>query len=168
MAYEIVMPRLGWTMERGSLAEWHKKDGEFVQAGEILFSVEAEKAMQEVEAFESGILRIPPNSPAPGVDVPVGTILGYLVQPDESTPFDALGTAKTPAPVSPPTAPVPIPTPSRPVAEAESSPGVSNAISPRARRVALELGVDWKRLTGSGKDGRIEERDVRAAASERR
>ena len=51
MAYEVVMPRLGWNMESGSLAEWLKRDGERVEAGEILFTVESDKAIQEVEAW---------------------------------------------------------------------------------------------------------------------
>jgi pyruvate dehydrogenase E2 component (dihydrolipoamide acetyltransferase) len=167
MAFEIVMPRLGWTMESGSVAEWHKRDGDFVQAGDILLSVEAEKAIQEVEAFESGILRIPPTSPAPGAPVPVGTLLGYLVAPGEPTPPTPLMSQATPArpgPV-PPQAPPPAPARREQGAGGGPSSGAGPAISPRARRVAHELGVEWQRLTGTGRDGRIEERDVRAAAA---
>ncbi len=165
MAFEIVMPRLGWTMESGSVAEWHKQDGDFVQAGDILFSVEAEKALQEVEAFESGILRIPPNSPALGETVPVGTLLGYLVAPGEPTPEVSQGTPGQPAPAPPQPPPAHAPARREQGAASEHSSGAGPAISPRARRVAQELGVEWQRLTGSGRDGRIEERDVRAAAA---
>ena len=56
MAFEVTMPRLGWSMEVGTLAGWHKKDGDRVEAGEILFTVEGDKALQEVEALESGVL----------------------------------------------------------------------------------------------------------------
>src|SRR5437763_16577275 len=90
------MPRLGWTMETGKVAEWLKKDGDAVRAGEILFTVEGDKALQEVEALESGILRLPPSS-APGSDVPVGTVLAYLVQPGEAAPFEPQAEAMDPA-----------------------------------------------------------------------
>src|SRR5512137_68893 len=89
MAFEIVMPRLGWNMESGALAAWRKQDGDPVQAGEILFEVESDKAIQEVEALESGILRIPPGSPALHEIVPVGALLAYLLRPGEPLPFAA-------------------------------------------------------------------------------
>ena len=62
MATEIRMPRLGWTMEEGTFGEWLKQDGESIKAGDFLFTVEGDKATQEVEAFDSGILRLPPNA----------------------------------------------------------------------------------------------------------
>ena len=64
MAYEVTMPRLGWTMEEGVFGEWLKQDGEEVKAGDLLFTVEGDKATQEVEVFESGILRLPQGAPA--------------------------------------------------------------------------------------------------------
>jgi pyruvate dehydrogenase E2 component (dihydrolipoamide acetyltransferase) len=165
MAFEITIPRLGWSMEVGTLAEWRKKDGDRVKAGEILFTVEGDKALQEVEALESGILRIPPDSPPPGQELPVGTLLAYILQPGEEVPFEDESIA-TPA----------LATASEPAAAAQSTLKGERlpvairtrdklpAISPRARRVAEELGVDWARLQGSGRTGRIVERDVRQAA----
>src|SRR5262245_11052638 len=88
MAVEIVMPRFGWTMEEGQLSEWLKKDGDQVNVGEVLFIVESDKALNEVESFESGILRIPPDSPALNSTVRVGTLLAYIVQPGERAPFE--------------------------------------------------------------------------------
>src|SRR5262245_50123113 len=82
------MPRLGWTMEQGVLVEWLKRDGDSVKAGDILFTVESYKAVNEVESFESGILRIPPDSPPPGSTLPVGGLLAYIVQPGEPAPFE--------------------------------------------------------------------------------
>ncbi len=87
MAFEVTMPRLGWNMEVGTLATWRKHDGETVAIGEILFEVESDKAVQELEALESGVLRIPPDSPVLGAQVPVGTVLAYLVKPGEAVPF---------------------------------------------------------------------------------
>ena len=80
-------------MESGRLAGWLKQDGEAVQVGEMLFSVEGDKAIQEVEALESGILRILPGAPGPEQDVPVGTLLGYICQPGETPPFEVPGTS---------------------------------------------------------------------------
>src|SRR4029078_1542185 len=88
MAVEIVMPRFGWTMEEGLLAEWTKHDGESIKAGDILFTVESDKALNEVESFETGILRIPPGAPQAGATVKVGALLAYVVQPGEAAPFE--------------------------------------------------------------------------------
>jgi pyruvate dehydrogenase E2 component (dihydrolipoamide acetyltransferase) len=161
MAFEVFMPRLGWNMETGSLAEWIKKDGDYVEAGEILFTVESDKAIQEVEALESGILRILPDSPPPGKEVPVGTLLAYLLKQGEPVPFEAktAATAAAPPPVGS------APAPEQQVSAGPRARRETPAISPRARRVATELGVDWTNLKGSGRSGRIAERDVRQAAA---
>ncbi len=165
MAIEIVMPKLGWTMEEGILDEWIKQDGDEVQPGDIIFVVESDKALQEIEAFDGGILRISPDAPPVGSTVKIGELLAYLVEPGEAPPFElakadkveqapvaaAIGLSKSPA-----TAPATKP--------AKRSRAGGPAISPRAKRVALELGVDWALLTGSGSGGRIIERDIRAAA----
>lgn len=162
MAIEIVMPKLGWTMEEGVLAEWIKKDGDTVKPGDILFTVESDKALQEIEAFDSGILRIPPDSPPPGSTVKVGGLLAYLVQPGESGPFET--GASQPAPGQQAAMAPKMTNPEiRPPLEKPNGKSMPS-ISPRARRVASELGVDWTRIQGSGRTGRIVERDIRAAA----
>jgi pyruvate dehydrogenase E2 component (dihydrolipoamide acetyltransferase) len=173
MAVELLMPRLGWTMEEGVFVEWLKQDGEQVQPGDLLYTIEGDKASSDVESFESGILRIPPDAPAPGTTLPVGTLLGYIVQPGEPAPFEtgdrrqetgdrrqeidngrSVNVARSP-----------IPDPRSPeIARSPISDPRSPAISPRARRVARELGVAWAALAGTGRTGRIVERDVRAAA----
>ncbi len=173
MASEVLLPRLGWSMEEGSLVEWVKHDGDMVRVGDIICRIEGDKAIDDVEAFDEGILRIPTNSPTAGQKVPVGTVLGYLVRPGEAAPVgngspgpsSALTAADTAHPdafpagndhaVSPPSS-----TPSTAMAI-----GVEPPISPRARRIASELQVDWTALKGSGRTGRIVERDVRAAAA---
>jgi pyruvate dehydrogenase E2 component (dihydrolipoamide acetyltransferase) len=137
-------------MDEGVFAGWLKPDGAPVRAGEAVFLLESEKATEQIECLESGVLRIPPNGPREGDRVAVGAVIGYLVQPEEAAPFER-GSAP-PAPAPPPTA-------------AREEEAVRPAISPRAKRVALELGVDWARLRGGGRTGRIRERDVRAAAS---
>jgi len=149
MPFEIVMPRLGWNMESGSLGQWLKADGETVEAGELLFTVEGDKATQEVEALESGTLYIPAGAPPPGQEVPVGTVLGYLLGPGETPPEsqgagqEALAAAQS---VTPGTLPV-TPTAMPPQREEQQAP----AISPRARRIAHELGLDWARALQEGR-----------------
>ena len=155
MPIEIVMPKLGWTMEEGVLAEWIKHDGDHVEPGDLLFAVESDKALQEVEAFDSGILRIPPNSPPVGSTIPVGGLLAYLIPPDENNgTVPVVNTAAPSAPVE--RAAIA----QSPRAQATGSP----TISPRAKRVAVELHLDWTTLTGTGRTGRIVERDVRSMA----
>ncbi|MCY4072047.1 MAG: dihydrolipoamide acetyltransferase family protein [Chloroflexi bacterium] len=167
MAIEIVMPKLGWTMEEGVLDEWIKNDGEQVRAGDIIFVVESDKALQEIEAFDSGILRIPPDAPPVGSTVKIGELLAYLVQPGEAPPFELQTADEAPAtatPAEPPATPASesqtVPTQARRPSR-DSGP----AASPRAKRVAAELNIDWTSLRGSGKGGRIVERDIRAAAA---
>jgi len=160
MAVEIRVPRLGWNMEEGVFVAWHKKDGEHVSAGDVLFVLEGDKAVQEVEATDAGILRIAPHGPDEGDTVAVGTVLGYLVAPGEQAPLE-MGPVIAAAPAQPGAADVPR---SAPPARRGRRRGNVPAISPRARRVAEELGIDWTRLKGSGRTGRIRERDVRAAA----
>jgi pyruvate dehydrogenase E2 component (dihydrolipoamide acetyltransferase) len=169
MAHEIVMPRLGWSTEEGTLIEWLKKDGDTVRTGDLVCVIESDKAQVEVESFEAGVLRIPADSPAPGAKVPVGTLLGYVLAPGETLPSggSAAGHAPRPAP-APATAGAtregaPAPRASSPVTRRASAP----TASPRARRVAAELRVDWAVLSGSGRTGRIVERDVRAAGADR-
>lgn len=54
MAIEITIPRLGWSMEEGTFLGWMKQDGEAVQSGDLLFTLESEKAAQEVESLDAG------------------------------------------------------------------------------------------------------------------
>ncbi len=164
MAIEIVMPKLGWTMEEGILDEWIKRDGDEVQPGDIIFVVESDKALQEIEAFDGGILRISPDAPPVGSTVKIGELLAYLVQPGEAPPFERLETdSAAPAPDTSATELPAEVSAARSVKPVRPSRKVGPAISPRAKRVALELDVDWTALTGSGSGGRIIERDIRAA-----
>ncbi len=170
MAYEVTMPRLGWTMEEGVFGEWLKQDGDEVKAGDLLFTVEGDKATQEVEVFEGGILRLPANAPATGDVIPVGALLAYIVQAGESMPEESGHAARQVAQTEQEgaasrTATVPAAAQSASSSRHLAADGWDTpTISPRARRVAGELGVDWAQLRGSGRTGRIVERDVRAAA----
>ena len=170
MAFEITLPRLGWDMVEGSLGSWLKNDGEFVKEGEMLFSVEGDKAVQEIEALDSGYLRISPNCPPPGEKVPVGTMLGYLVPEAELANFKFPGgshlEASAPeAETNPASEPVSLGTrqPAYPLSGSDRKRRIY--ISPYARRLAESLGVDWQVVKGSGLAGRIMARDVEGSAA---
>lgn len=174
MAIEIKVPRLGWSMEEGGFVAWLKKDGEQVNAGEPLFSIEGDKAVQEIESIDSGILRIASNAPKPGEPVRVGDVLGHLLDAKAGTSTTATSKPASEKPKSIKSTPEAAsaassqtkaaPAPVTPPAEKQS---IRKAISPRAARVAAELGVDWSQITGSGRTGRIRERDILAAATKR-
>jgi len=172
MAVEITIPRLGWNMEEGVFIGWLKQDGDTIRAGESLFTLEGEKATEDIECLDTGILRIPPTAPKPGDKVSVGTVIGYLVREGES-----IGWAEPSKPTESHQerrltltstqrkqvdVPVGLADSTHPTDSARST--RMKAASPRARRAARELGIDWTKLVGGGRTGRILERDVRAAA----
>jgi pyruvate dehydrogenase E2 component (dihydrolipoamide acetyltransferase) len=161
MPIEITVPRLGWSMEEGTFSGWLKQNGDQVSAGEPLFAVESDKVTMDVESLDNGILYLPPGTPEPGVIVVVGQRLGFLLAAGESAPetinVQQPGADSLPEPVlsmQSPSAPADTPTRDR-----------RTPLTPRARRVAAELGVDTAQLRGSGRRGRIREADVRAAGS---
>jgi pyruvate dehydrogenase E2 component (dihydrolipoamide acetyltransferase) len=164
MAVEVTIPRLGWNMDEGIFVGWLKENGEVVTAGDPLFSLEGDKSTQEIESLESGILHIQKDGPKPGQTLAVGTVIGYLLEAGESLPD----------PISPSNignAHLDRPEENR-FNEGAFASEVRNStrstrprVSPRARRVADELGIDWTKLRGSGRSGRIRERDVRAAVA---
>lgn len=157
MAIPITIPRLGWNMEEGTFAGWLKQDGDAVQPGDRLFTLESEKATEEIECLDGGILRLLPDSPRSGEKLAVGAIIGYLVAAGEALPVSEkpdIPRALAAAVAKPAVIEAAVP---------RRDPQLERTISPRARRVAFELGVDWSRLSGSGRGGRIRERDVRGA-----
>ena len=163
MAFEITLPRLGWDMVEGSLADWLKKDGELVKAGELLFTVEGDKAIQEIEALDSGYLKTLPDGPQKGEKVPVGTLLGYLVPEEELAEFQFPGQALEPVPEQAVVQPAGLPM-EKPAPAPVDGRKRRVYISPYARRLAQGLGVDWQGIHGSGKGGRIMALDVEQAA----
>ncbi len=167
MAIPITIPRLGWNMEEGVFVCWLKRDGDEIKPGDSLFSLESEKATEDVECLDSGLLRIGANSPKAGDSVRVGDVIGCLLQPGEAIPLGPTTTAEPPVGWAESSRPTMI-TPYETVGLEDSAHPTTNredypTISPRALRVAAELGVNWKDLKGSGRTGRIREQDVRAA-----
>src|SRR5262245_53612298 len=158
MPIPITIPRLGWNMDEGNFAGWLKASGDQIKPGDRLFSLESEKATEEIETLDGGILHIAPNGPKVGDRIEVGALIGYLLQSGELPPVSP-ETKPAAAKLSPAQSRTPVAESRTPIADGRQP----IAASPRARRVASELGVDWTRLQGSGKTGRIRERDVRAA-----
>ncbi|MCM8769538.1 MAG: 2-oxo acid dehydrogenase subunit E2 [Candidatus Omnitrophica bacterium] len=154
MTYEVIMPKLGETMEEGYLVSWKKEVGEKVEKGEVLFEVMSDKTNFEVESTHSGYLRriLYPPSDQP---IPVTTVIAYLTE----TPDEPVEEKVSSPPVSEsregtktePAAPFP---------SAGRQPAERIKVSPRAKKLAEEKGVQLSAITGSGPEGRIVERDV--------
>jgi pyruvate dehydrogenase E2 component (dihydrolipoamide acetyltransferase) len=155
MAVSVVMPALEMAQETGKLVSWRKQEGEPVRKGEMLLEVETDKAVVEVEAAADGILA--GVTAKPGDEVQVGRTIAWLVQPGETAPTTASPDVATGrrTDTSVPAA----------VAPTVSSPASGARISPKARRLAQEKGIDITRLTGSGPGGEILADDIRAVAS---
>lgn len=175
MAIEITLPRQGWSMEEAVFVEWLKKDGDEVKAGEPLFSVETDKAVQEIESLDAGILRLTPISPGKDDKVRVGDVLGYLVAAGEATPTgkaaavagpaagDLAGSSHGPAAVERRPPEIEPSSGGRGSTRAERSTATGRPVSPRAARRAMQEGVDLRSVQGTGKGGRVRESDVVAA-----
>jgi len=156
MAVSVVMPALEMAQESGKLVSWLKEEGERVRKGEMLLEVETDKAVVEVEAAADGILA--GVTAKPGDVVQVGRTIAWLVQPGESPPATvqtevATGRRTDTSVSSAPAA----------LASPVISPARGARISPKARRLAQEKGVDITRLNGSGPGGEILADDVLAA-----
>ena len=156
MAFEILMPQLGLTMEEGTVTQWLKQEGDQVKAGEAVLEITTDKLTNEVTSEHDGVLlKIVAQE---GEDIPVKGLLGYIGQAGEQVD-DTAAPAPAAAPATPAAAPA---TPAAAPAAAPS--GVRIRISPYARKLAAGMGVDYSHLTGSGPSGRIVAKDILAAA----
>jgi pyruvate dehydrogenase E2 component (dihydrolipoamide acetyltransferase) len=179
----ILMPQLGETVAEGKITKWFKAAGDAVQPGDNLFEIETDKVSMEVPATEAGILseiRVPEGEVAP-VGAVVGVIgdgAGVAASMPAKPAAAAAAAPKAPAPAPavsdrappPPRAPqqpikldpfFEVRTPERNFGPARLSGGIS--VTPLARRLASEAGIDLSRLRGSGPHGRIVARDVESA-----
>jgi pyruvate dehydrogenase E2 component (dihydrolipoamide acetyltransferase) len=144
MPVPVTIPRLGWNMEEGVFAGWLRQDGETIRPGDALFSLESDKATEDIESLDGGILRVSPDGPQVGAKVAVGTLIGYIVQPGESVSFSG-----TP--------------PDGSVSDKDDKSHSKEhlAAGPAARRLARDLGVDIRQVAGSAASGRVTPEDVR-------
>ena len=158
---EFLMPQLGADMSAGKLLRWRKHVGDRVQRGDIIADVETEKADIEVEVFTTGVIES--FVVQPGQRVPVGTVLALIRE--EGKPLAAgappvpITAVREPAPATPAVPPPLIAMP-QPVGETAPS---RLRISPAARKLAADLGVNLASLVGTGPAGRITLEDVRHA-----
>ncbi len=158
MAFSVVMPALEMAQETGKLLAWRKKEGDRVFKGEPLLEIETDKAVVEVEAPADGILA--GIKASEGSDIPVGQTIAWIVAPGEAPP----ATTETAAPSARAASHAKTEPSHAPVAAATGSPS-SAKISPKARRLAKELGIDLATVRGSGPGGEILASDIQSAAT---
>ena len=158
MAISVVMPALEMAQETGKLLAWRKKEGESVTKGEPLLEIETDKAVVEVEAPGDGVLA--GITADVGAVIPVGETIAWLVGPGEKAPVKSAAAAAPTARAS--SGPERTAVAAAPVALQRG--GTTAQISPKARRLAKELGVDIARIRGTGPEGTITSEDVQRAA----
>src|SRR3984893_814650 len=162
MAISIVMPALEMAQETGKLLAWRKKEGENVTKGEPLLEMQTDKAAGETEAPSDGILASIKSHE--GAVVPVAETIAWIVAPGELPPAASVATTPTARAKQEPAKPAATaPTPTSAAAPAPTSIN----ISPKARRLAKEHGIDIAQIRGSGPDSTISTEDVLAAKEAR-
>jgi pyruvate dehydrogenase E2 component (dihydrolipoamide acetyltransferase) len=158
MAISIVMPALEMAQETGKLLAWRKDEGEKVTKGEPLLEIETDKAVVEIVAPGDGLLA--GVTAQIGDEIPVGQTIAWLVKPGETPPSgketESPSTRATPAPDRVSSAAPPA---------ADGHAGSTPQISPKARRLAKELSVDFAQIPGTGPGGVITAEDVQAFAA---
>lgn len=172
MAKEVILPKLGQTMEEGTIVKWLKNEGDAVKKGDILLEVQTDKAVLEVESFAEGTLL--KTFGKEGEVIPVLSVIGYVGEPGEAVPdrpapaaapkkaaAPAAKAAPASAKAAPAAAPVsaPVSAPVIPQAAPVAAPG-RLLISPRARKLVKEAAINPGSISGTGPEGRIVEKDV--------
>ena len=161
MAVEVFMPKMSDHMEAGEVVGWLVEEGDRVEKGQAIVEVLTDKAVAELEALASGVLKGIRIGTEAGVIVPVGETMAFIAEPNEEVPaLPPLVSAKIKQAQermrsSPPT--------SHPASAKAAEPDGVRA-TPVARRVARELMIDLALVEGTGPGGRIREKDVRAFA----
>jgi len=139
MVTEVIMPKMGQTMEKGKIIKWLKKNGEEVKRGEPLLEIETDKTTIEIEARDSGILRILAEE---GKEVPIATRIAYILKEGEPIPTGE--------------------TLEKPKLEKAKAAAMKVKASPLAKKIAKEKGIDLTQVRGTGPGGRITKDDVLA------
>ena len=161
MAHSIVMPALEMAQETGKLLSWRKKEGEAIAKGEPLLDIETDKAVVEIESPADGILA---GVKAQAGDViPVGQTIAWIVNEGEKPPVDE-ATSASGRRMDTKSAPAAAAASNTPAAQ-PTAPASSARVSPKARRLAREHGVDLSRVRGTGGEGEILAEDILAFAA---
>src|SRR5216683_1939792 len=179
MAVEVTMPKFGLTMHEGTLQRYFKAAGEAVKAGEPLYEVETEKVLYEVESPTSGTLAVWLHEE--GATVECGLLVAVIAEAGDDVASLAArydGGAAAHSAAAPPSSPAASVSHSPLAAAAPSGAAAANgeapspsgegrrAISPVARKLAAELGVELARVVGTGPGGRITREDVERTAAQ--
>ncbi len=155
MPVEVVMPKFGLTMQEGTVQQWFKAEGDAVEKGEPLFEVETEKVLYEVEAPASG--RVAKLLYAPEAVVPCATVVAVIAVAGEDPAIVARSYRTLPQPAAP------TPAVSAPGSSPEQRPASAGVpVTPAARKLAKDHGVDPSSIRGSGPGGRITREDIEA------
>jgi pyruvate dehydrogenase E2 component (dihydrolipoamide acetyltransferase) len=139
MATAVILPKVDMDQETGAISAWHVRDGDRVEQGKSILTIETNKVSIEVEAPASGVLRILKDTV--GEVLPIGTVIAQILQPGETL-------AAQPASAAP----------AAPAAQAADV-----TVTPVAKKLAADLGVDLKAVVGSGPRGKVTAKDVQAA-----
>jgi pyruvate dehydrogenase E2 component (dihydrolipoamide acetyltransferase) len=158
--HELKMPQMGQSVEEASIVQWLKQEGDRVEAGDALFTIQTDKAEIECEAPVGGYLR--KILIQPDVSVPVLTVIAFIGEKDEPIPETAAATKAEPAAAAT-AAPVQQTKPTALAISGAAAVG-KGPISPRAKAKAKELSIDPARAVGTGAGGRVIESDVVAYA----
>ena len=168
MPIAVLMPALSPTMKEGNLVKWYKNEGETIAAGDVLADIETDKATMEVEAVDEGTLaKIVVSAGTPGVAV--NAPIAVLLEEGESTEgleafIKTLGEAPKPAnETSPSKPPQEVAAQTTPQSSEQGQTAERLKISPLARKLAAEKGIDLTALKGSGPGGRIVKKDIDSA-----
>ena len=153
----ITMPKLSDTMVEGTIARWKKKQGDLVEAGDILAEVETDKATMEMEAFDDGVLKeiYVSDGGVAKVGEKVALVLaeGETAEGGETPPAPKAEAPAGAKPAESKAAPAPAAAPAAPA-------GSRVKASPLAKKIAAERGVGLESLEGSGPGGRVVAKDV--------
>jgi pyruvate dehydrogenase E2 component (dihydrolipoamide acetyltransferase) len=168
MPIEVLMPALSPTMTEGTLAKWHKREGDEVNAGDVIAEIETDKATMELEAIDEGVLgKILVAEGAQGIAVNTPIAL-MLAEGEDASALDAAlkeaGAAEAPAETAEPKAEAPPRAAEEAPRPAPHREGKERVFaSPLARRMAKQAGLDLAAIEGSGPHGRIVKKDIEAA-----
>ncbi|MSP50338.1 MAG: pyruvate dehydrogenase complex dihydrolipoamide acetyltransferase [Alphaproteobacteria bacterium] len=165
MPINVLMPALSPTMTEGNLAKWHKKPGDKVAPGDVIAEIETDKATMEVEAVDEGTfgeIVVPEGTQGVKVNDVIAVLLGEGEKAGAAAPAPKPAAAPPSAPRAAAAPPAPTPMATSPTAAAPDS---RIFVSPLAKRMAEQAGLNLGALSGSGPGGRIVKADVEAAVS---
>ena len=169
MAAELILPRVDMDMSEGKIAHWYVENGDMVTKGQVVFEIETDKATMEIDSPADGIVQGIDSKV--GVTMPVGQIVGWILQSGEAPPTakvqasPVVEAASDDEAVSAVSAPIETAAEKSPVETALQGQAKQLRATPLARSLARDHGIDLHSVQGSGPDGRVLASDLPASAS---